>query len=230
MFRAAIFDMDGTLVDSESHWKQAEREVFGTVGIVVTDEIAAITAPLTPRAVTEYYYRLKPWTSPPLETMESAVVTRVGELLRGTARALPGVGELLGLCRSLEWRVGLASNSPTALCHLVLGELAITESFHAVVGVDDVALGKPDPSIYLETARRLGVEPHECLAFEDSATGVLAARAAGMSVVGVPSTRQKFAAPAVPHLALDSLAEFAREHASALWSEAASAPAARGAR
>jgi beta-phosphoglucomutase-like phosphatase (HAD superfamily) len=104
------------------------------------------------------------------------------------------------------------------LCQLVLRELGIADAFQAVVSADFVESGKPDPYVYLHAARQLGVRPDECIAFEDSSSGVRAARAAGMSVVAIPSAGQTFAeGDSAPHARLDSLREFAHEHARALW-------------
>lgn len=220
MFRAAIFDMDGTLVDSESYWRIAEREVFGAVGVEVTDELAAVTAPMTPRQVTEFWYGVRPWTGRSFEELEQAVIARVAEQFRERCLVLPGVHEVLARCSEQGWRVALASNSPALLCELVLDEMGIAHCFEAVVSADDVEQGKPDPSIYLLAASRLGVRPRECLAFEDSLTGVRAARAAGMSVVAIPSTGQTLPETA-PHLLLSGLDQFGMEHARRLWAGAA---------
>jgi sugar-phosphatase len=216
MFRAAIFDMDGLLIDSEPYWQRAERAVFGSVGIDITEAMSAQTAPLTPRQVTEHWYRVQPWSGRSLEDMEAAVIAGVAEQIRADGRALPGLREILALCQEQGWRVGLASNSPDSLCRLVLNHLGVDQAFHAVVGVDQVERGKPDPSIYLHAARLLGVSPDQCLVFEDSPTGVRAARAAGMCVVAV-SVSDNFAGDAQPHARLRGLQEFALEHAAELW-------------
>jgi sugar-phosphatase len=215
MFRAAIFDMDGTLVDSEAYWRLAQQQVFGAVGIHITDEMSAVTAPLSPRQVTEHWYSVRPWAEPSFEQMEAAVIERVAEQLQEQCRALPGVREILEHCAQMGWRVALASNSPGRLCHLVLRQLGIARHFDAVVSVDDVERGKPDPDIYLLAARRLGVDPGECLAFEDSLTGVRAAHAAGMRVVAVSG--QAFTEAVVrPHLTLRRLQDFNAGHVAEL--------------
>jgi mannitol-1-/sugar-/sorbitol-6-/2-deoxyglucose-6-phosphatase len=187
MFRAAIFDMDGLLIDSEPFWRHAEREVFGAASIEISED------------------------------MEAAVVARVAEHIRASAAPLPGVREILAWCAQAGWRIGLASNSPAILCQLVLRELDIAPAFHAVVSADLVEEGKPDPAIYLLAARLLDVTPEECLVFEDSITGLRAARAAGMSVVLVPAPGQSLDDVPGAHLTLGALHEFTQEHAQALW-------------
>jgi HAD superfamily hydrolase (TIGR01509 family) len=222
MFRAAIFDMDGLLIDSEPSWRAAEREVFGSLGIEITDAMACATAPLTTREVTEHWYRFRPWRGRSLEAVEASVVARVGELIRAQPRALPGVRYALAACVELGWRVALASNSPKVLCQLVLAELGIADFFHVVASADDVERGKPDPSIYLHVARLLEVAPRECLVFEDSAGGVRAAHGAGMNVIAIAPAPPVFAPDAPPHLVLASLAAFERGHAEALWARSLS--------
>lgn len=219
MFRAAIFDMDGLLIDSEPYWKDSEREVFGSVGIDITDEMAAITAPMTPRQVTEHWYGFRPWSKRSIEEVEGAVIARVADHVRTRGVALPGVSEALALCARQGWRIALASNSPATLCHLVLDVLGIAPAFHAVVSVEEVERGKPDPAIYQLAARKIGVVPEDCLAFEDSPTGVRAARAAGMRVVGIPSAGMRFTRDATPHLTLSTLHEFELETVRSLWRE-----------
>ena len=145
-------------------------------------------------------------------------MTRVGELIRARPLALPGVVDALEACAGLGLSVALASNSPAELCRLVLAELAIAASFDVVVSADDVARGKPDPAIYLHAARLLGFEPRECLVFEDSPGGVLAARGAGMRVIAIAPEPRDFPADARPHLTLPSLAGFGRSHVQSLWS------------
>ncbi len=218
MFRAAIFDLDGLLIDSEPYWKLAEREVFGEVGIEITGDMSVVTAPMTTRQVAEHWFGVRPWRERSVEDMEAAVIARVADLIRSRSVPMPGVREVLAQCAEHGWRVGLASNSPAVLCQLALHELGIAAGFQAVVSADHVEFGKPDPAVYLHASRLLGVPAHECLVFEDSATGVRAARAAGMCVVAVCATGAEFPAGAfAPHLQLRALHEFEREHAQTLW-------------
>jgi mannitol-1-/sugar-/sorbitol-6-/2-deoxyglucose-6-phosphatase len=208
-FAAAVFDMDGLLIDSEPFWKRAERESFAEVGICISAEMSEITAPMTTAEVAAHWYAFRPWQGRSTSDLEQAVVSRVRELVDRHASALPGVRETLRACRARGWRVGLASNSPLTLCRHVVGAL----SLHVILSAEQVERGKPAPDIYLESARRLGVPPSRCLAFEDSVSGARAARTAGMTVVAIPSAGQSFGTTLHPaHAVFPSLSDFWKTH------------------
>ncbi|WP_343556873.1 hexitol phosphatase HxpB [Sphingobacterium sp.] len=186
MVEAVIFDMDGILIDSEPFWRKAEKEVFGNLGIVVTEEHSSITSRMTTAEVAAYWYNFKPWADRTLVEVEREVIERVGELINQHGEIMPGVKKMLHYFKKYGYKVGLATNSPKMLVPIVLKKLSIEDYFDVTLSVDDVRSGKPSPDIYLQTAVSLSVNPARCIVFEDSKSGIAAAIAAGMTVVAVP--------------------------------------------
>lgn len=206
-FDAAIFDMDGLLIDSEPFWKRAERESFAEVGIAITEDMSRITAPMTTAEVAAHWFGHRPWQGPSQRDLEQRVIDRVAALVSAHGQALPGVHETLRACRAMGWRIALASNSPLSLCHHTLDALGLRQHFDAIVSAEQVARGKPAPDIYRFAAQRLRVAAARCLVFEDSVPGTRAARQAGMAVIAVPSQDQSFeGAQPAPHWLVPSLA------------------------
>lgn len=189
MFEAVFFDMDGLLINSEPFWKAAEKEVFGDLGIDVTEEHTCKTSLMTTRQVTEYWYSHQPWTEKSLEEVEKNVIQIVGELIENSGITMPGVVELLQYFKQLGYKIGLATNSPYCLVPTVLHKLNIEHYFDITMSSDFVEKGKPSPEIYIKGAFELNVIPSKCIVFEDSTSGIIAALNAGMSVVAVPGTR-----------------------------------------
>lgn len=185
-FDAAIFDMDGLLIDSEPLWRQAEREVFGRVGLELSDTQCMETMGLRLDEVVAYWYERAPWPGKSQPQVAAELLERVAELIGERGEALPGVDSVLDRVSAAGWRLALASSSPGELIDAVLDRLGIGHRFELRVSALDEERGKPHPAVYLTTARRLGVAPGRCLAFEDSPAGIRSARAAGMSVIAVP--------------------------------------------
>ena len=122
----------------------------------------------------------------PTEQISETVVSRLEELYRDNLPLLPGAREtVIGFSR--EWPLGLASSANRPLIDLVLDLPGLKDSFAASVSSDEVLRGKPAPDVYLEAARRLGVEAGRCVAVEDSSYGIRSAAAAGMTVIAVPN-------------------------------------------
>jgi HAD superfamily hydrolase (TIGR01509 family) len=186
---AVLWDLDGTLVDSAALWRRAyvglARDLGGTLP-------AGFWAAITGTAIEESVAVLL--RSLGLDGRRTCVQAAAAELVAHAERVLDGGG-------TPPWRPGArellaavqATSVPTALVTTTWGTVARRIatargiSFGAVVCGDDVARGKPAPDSYLEAARRLGVPARECVAVEDSPTGVLSAEAAGMAVLVVPS-------------------------------------------
>jgi HAD superfamily hydrolase (TIGR01509 family) len=122
----------------------------------------------------------------PPEEINREVVRRLSELYREELPAIPGAREAVERLAS-RWPLGLASSSNRELIDLALELLGVKHLFKATVSSEEVARGKPAPDVYLEAARRLGVDPTRAAAIEDSHNGILAAKAAGMRVIAIPN-------------------------------------------
>jgi len=185
MIKAVILDMDGVVIDTEGFWRDAEKQVFGELGVEVTEELAAQTAGMSTTQVTEFWYEKCPWEAPGKDEVEQGVVDRVGELIDSKGQAIVGLFELLKDIRRRGLKVGLATNSPRTLVNEALRKLSLREAFDAVVSFDDVEEAKPNPEVYLKCLVQLSVEPGEAIIVEDSVTGVEAGLAAGCRVLNL---------------------------------------------
>lgn len=213
MMQAAIFDMDGVLIDSELMWKEAEKQIFSSVGVDVTEELSANTASMTTKEVTQFWYSRYPWSGKSLVQVENEVVDCVEALIYEQGTQMEGVKEILNFFRERKFRIGLSTNSPARLISVVLNRLGISAYFDAVSSSEYEIKGKPHPAVYLSTARKLKVEPSKCIAFEDSLCGIIAAKKANIKTVAIPSSTdfvdKKFA---ISHIKLRKLSDFSDFH------------------
>lgn len=207
---AAIFDLDGLLLDTEPFYLQATTEVLARHGrkldpLVLRRHIG-IPSVETMRRLAEHYDLDVPGDA--LNEERHALLDR---LLPG-APPRPGAVELTSALRAggVPIAVGTSSTRDT-LALKVVHHADWIASFDAVVTSDDVARGKPHPDIFLEAAARLGAAPEACVVFEDARSGVEAAQAAGMAVVMVP-TEGVDTTGLEPDELLGSLAEFDPAH------------------
>ncbi|HEX2878013.1 MAG TPA: hexitol phosphatase HxpB [Polyangiaceae bacterium] len=218
MFSAVIFDMDGLLVDSEPHWRAAEIQVFEEhLGVRVTEAQCAETMGIRIDHVVRLWLDRHPKPGVHADDLVRIIVDAMCQRMRDQGVALPGVHELVTLLKRRALPLAVASSSPRRLIDAVLERLQLSPAFTVVHSAEEEARGKPDPAVFLTTARLLQVAPSACLVFEDSVAGVQAARSAGMHVVAVPAADQRHRPEfADADLILDSLECFTNETFTAL--------------
>ncbi len=184
--KAAIFDMDGVIVDSEPLWRIAEREVFAGVGLDLTDSDCEKTMGMRTDEVADFWFARSPWSGPTPAEVEGLIEGRMLKLIAERAKPTPGLHHAIGCVRAAGLGLALASSSTPVLIEAVVDKLGLGSAFRVIRSAVDEEFGKPHPAVFLATARELGVEPHDCVVIEDSVAGVRAGRAAGMRVIALP--------------------------------------------
>jgi HAD superfamily hydrolase (TIGR01509 family) len=192
MIRAVVFDLDGVLLDSERVWDDARRQVVTRHGGRWRD---GATAAMQGMSSTEWsaYLRDQMGVDLDREDIVGLVVDQMLDRYRRELPLLPGAREAVRRMAG-RWPLGLASSANRPVIDEVLALSDLAAAFQATVSSEEVPRGKPHPDVYLEAARRLGQPPRVCAAVEDSANGIRAAVAAGLSVAAVPN--REFPPPA----------------------------------
>lgn len=182
---AVVFDLDGVILDSEQVWDEVRRGFVAERGGAWEPDSHLVMMGMSTPEWSGYLASLGIGMS--AEDAAAEVLARVAGRYRDAPPVLEGAVEAVRRI-ARRWPVGLASSSSQSLIELVLPRAALGGVFAAVVSSEEVQRGKPAPDVYLEAARRLGVDPGACAAVEDSSNGLRAAAAAGMAVVAVPNT------------------------------------------
>ena len=184
---AVVFDNDGLLLDTESVWTRAEQDLFARRGTEFTPADKRVLVGTSAEIAGEVLEQRLGEPGRAAELIEELNALVVAELEHGV-EAMVGARDLLAALRRRGTPIGLVSNSPLVFVRRSLELVGFEQQFDVVLSAHEVAAPKPAPDPYLEACRRLGVAPTPAVvALEDSPTGVAAARAAGLTVIGVPS-------------------------------------------
>src|SRR5579863_10578351 len=184
MTGAVLWDLDGTLLDSEEYHWRSWRDTMSSLGRPITREQFLATFGLRNDEI------LPRWLGAGATREEIGCISRekeelYRELLReGGAAPLAGAAECVRRLKREGWLQAIASSAPRANVDVVLEVLGMASFFQAVVSAEDVTAGKPDPQVFLTAAGRLGVPPIACIVVEDAAAGVEAAQRGGMASIG----------------------------------------------
>jgi HAD superfamily hydrolase (TIGR01509 family) len=182
---AIIFDLDGVLLDSEQRWNEAKEALVREAGGTWLEEAPTMMMGMSSPEWSAYL-RDDLGVQRDLDAINDDVVRRMHESYEDGLPLLPGALETVRALAA-RWPLGLASSSNREIIDVFLERSGVGDLFGATVSSEQVARGKPAPDVYLETARRLDVDPPACVAIEDSANGLRAAHAAGMPVIAAPN-------------------------------------------
>ncbi|MFF7791415.1 HAD-IA family hydrolase [Streptomyces sp. NPDC007991] len=192
---SVIFDLDGTLVDSEPNYYEAGRQTLAEHGVTHfswTDHERYVGIS-TQETVADWIERYGLRAS--VEELFTAKNRRYLDLARGSTRAYPEMRAFVELLAAEDVPMAVASGSSPEAIEAVLAGTGLDAHLRTVVSADEVAHGKPAPDVFLEAARRLGADPSACVVLEDAAPGAAAAHAAGMRCIAIPYVPAQADAP-----------------------------------
>lgn len=178
--------MDGVIIDSEPLWREAQIDVLAKQNVTITaadcikytmgkriDDVAKTWCEL---------YQLP--TNPKI--IEQEIINSVVSLIELNGTAKEGLFDLLNYLSQNNYNIALATSSSVAIINAVFNKLKITQYFKVINSADNEEFGKPHPAVYISAAKKLAVTANDCFVLEDSVTGMIAAKAAGMHTVVIP--------------------------------------------
>lgn len=185
--KLAIFDHDGVLVDSYALHEEAWLELGRRRGLPLTRAFVHRTFGMTNPMIFRELFQ---------EDLDPLLINEWGyvkeecyrDIARGRTDLMAGVRDLLDRLEAEGWLLAIGSSGPRANLELTIAECGLAGRFATIVGLEDIARGKPDPEVFLKAAQRVGAGAASCLVFEDAIVGIQAAKAAGMKAIGVGTT------------------------------------------
>lgn len=192
---SVIFDLDGTLVDSEPNYYEATRQTLAEHGVpdftwAQHERFVGISTQETLVLLKERY-----GLTAPVEELLAETNRRYLALARAATRVYPEMRKFVELLAAEGVPMAVASGSSPEAIEAILTGTGLDASLRTVVSADEVAHGKPAPDVFLEAARRLGAAPADCVVLEDAAPGAAAAHAAGMRCIAIPYVAAQADAP-----------------------------------
>ncbi len=182
-----IFDMDGLLIDSEPFWQEAGSETLQEFGVELTDEQYHSSTGLRTEEWIEHWFNHFHLSMEQAPAAIDTIIQKAIEKIDARGEIFSGVDSIISFFKEKEFKIAIATSSPLSLVEVVLKKLNPDFSFDAITSAEKLPFGKPHPQVYLDCASALNINPSNCIAFEDSFNGMIAAKAAKMKCVVVPA-------------------------------------------
>lgn len=213
---AVIFDMDGVICHTNPYHSLAFREFFSTRNLAPTDEEFAQHMFGKSNSYILSHFLKRPIAGEELLQLEEEKEGLFRKIYEPHVEPLAGLVNFVNDLKSNGVRLGVATSAPYANLELILSKVPIRETLGSIMASEDVKKHKPDPEVYLTSAKNLGVSPDQCVVFEDSFSGISAALNAGMKVIGVLTSHTKEELP-ICNLYIDDYSELSFDKIAALF-------------
>ena len=181
--------MDGLLIDSEPLWDEAATEIFSRYGIKLTSEQYTTTTGLRTKEFIHWWFTHFKIPLEDIDQVEKDIIEKVTALVLQKGKPMPGLSHIFNFFIEKNFKIGLASSSPVELINVVINLLQIHDFLQAISSAANLMYGKPHPEVYLNCANALNSHPAQCICFEDSFNGMIAAKAARMKCIVVPDAK-----------------------------------------
>ena len=183
--KGVIFDMDGTLIDSTWVWDEVDVDYVKRYQLVEPEGFYEAIEGMSFTDVAKYYKKTFPQIRDSVEQIKADWMEMGYRLYRDEVELKSGVKEFLEELKKRGIKIGIATSNDRDMTEMVLEARGILQEFDAICTSDEVKIGKPAPDVYLKAAEDLGVDPKDCLIFEDVPAGLMAGKSAGMKTCAV---------------------------------------------